>query len=212
MIELDATLAILMLEALIVLIGLVLLFIVMNANKKNKEHAAADSLIKKVNKSSAERNENLTDVLTNIRAIDLEMQQQVMQDISAQERQLYQEIVRLFLQKDVSTLSKIDNCIKGLSEPYFKLIQTQSGAGDSAVSSDDISSAQQTISKLQTTCKRLSDQLNTALSSVDEISSEYSRIFNGTKNEEELQKSCKKMLHLYRQAQQQLLDRSSEKG
>ena len=212
MIELNAILAVLMAEALICLVVLVLSYFIVNANKKTKQHLAADKLIKKIKKTTLERSENLADLVAEHCVIEPEVQQQLLEDINTQERTLYQQIIRLFLGRDAALLNKIDSSIRGLSEPYCKMLETSANNDTAGVSATELNTANQKAIQLQEENTRLSEQLHTALATMDEISSEYTRIFNGTKSETELQNSCKKMLQTYRDAESQVKASHLEQG
>jgi hypothetical protein len=188
MIELNATLAVLMVEALICLVVLAVGYFFVKGNKKNKELTAADKMIKTIKKSTQGRTESLAGLVDEYCSIEPELQQQLLEEINRQERTLYQQIIRLFLDKDAAVLNKIESCIRGLSEPYCKMLEFGTG------SATETSNAQQEIKQLHQNNKRLSEQLHNSLKAMDEISSEYTRMFKGTKNEIELQTSFKKML------------------
>jgi len=51
---------------------------------------------------------------------------------------------------------------------------------------------------------RLAEQLTVAMSTMDEISDEYTRVFSGTQTELELENSSKKMFSIFQKAGQKI--------
>jgi septal ring factor EnvC (AmiA/AmiB activator) len=90
--------------------------------------------------------------------------------------------------------------VQNISEPYCKLL----GNIAPAVDDDALKKAQQEISHLKKQLQKQSQQMETAMRTMNELSVEYTQIFAGRRTELELQNSSKKMLALFHESLQQV--------
>jgi len=132
----------------------------------------------------------------------------LLNEISSSERILYQQIIQIFLNRDVELLNDMDQYIDNISEPYCKIIRHSSG---NAEESDTLNAAEDKIERLMQQTERLGEQLTVSMNTMDEISAEYSRVFSGTQTELELENSSKKMFAIFHDAEQQIRDLFKDK-
>jgi hypothetical protein len=114
---------------------------------------------------------------------------------------LYQQIIRIFLNRDATVLGDIDQQIDKISEPYCKMLSYSSGSKDDT---DKVKQQEQENDQLTRENERLGEQLTIAMNTMDEISAEYTRVFSGTQTELELENSSKKMFSIFQQASQKI--------
>jgi hypothetical protein len=209
MIAINSVVVVLMIEALIALLSLAFGFFLYKRTTKNKEHKAADNLVAKLKKDEAERGKRMEFLIKNNCDIEPAALKKLLQEIITCERSLYQQIIQMFLNRDVQLLTEMDEYVHSLSKPYCKALEQKSPR---AINQEDLENAvqlaQKKIDKLNDERTRLADQLQMAMTTMEEISSEYTRMFNGTKNELELNQSCQKMLQVYRA----VLDKPEQTG
>lgn len=141
--------------------------------------------------------EKLSAIVTAHCNIEPELLNELLDEVKSSERHLYQQIIRMFLTRDGKLLEDIELHINQLSEPYCKFLTHSS---DSTVVAGKVNEQEQKNSQLIEENGRLSEQLTIAMSTMDEISAEYSRVFSGTQTELELGNSSKKMFAIFQNA------------
>lgn len=201
MIELDSIFVVLLIEAFGGLILLVLSLLVFSRNKSSSEEAAAHELIDKLEDTEKIKVKKLGVMIAENCDINEQQLSSVLGEIVQGERVLYQNIIQMFLNKDTELLTEIDQCIDNLSEPYCKILKQSSG--EVAVPEKQLE-MENGMHQLVEENKKLSEQLNMSMSTMDEISAEYTRVFSGTQTELELENSRKKMMRIFRDAQTQV--------
>lgn len=203
MIELDSALIILMAEALAVLSILALGVLWLIFRRKKKEHAAAKELINRLEEAEIGRIKKLGQVIQEHCLIDNDKLKEILKEISQCERTLYQQILQVFLRRDVAVLQDIDRYVNKLATPYCQLLQESNsleGAGNEA----ELEQARERIRRLKQEGALLSEQLQKAMQTMEEISNEYTRVFSGTQSELELSNSSKKMMGIFQQAEKSI--------
>ncbi len=207
MIELNSIVVILMAEALGALFLIVLIFFLLSKKKSSTEQVAAHELIDKLEDTGNFKSKKLGEMLSEECKIDSSEINEFLKDIGHSERVLYQKIIQIFLNKDANLLKGIDKQIDDLSEPYCKLLTNYSG---DAKGSEKLEEMQNNVAQHTLENQRLSDQLTTAMNTMDEISREYTKVFSGTQTELELENSSKKMFAVFREAEQRIRNSSKE--
>lgn len=195
MMALDSALLILMAEvtAAIVLLAGALIFSA--RSRRNKEIRAIDNFISQLDEQALLKNQPLDQLLRETCGFDKKTVQDALETISAAERELLQKVVQLFLQRDMSLLNEIDRCIGNLSEPYCQLLSSAAGRKGTAAASP-VGNGQ----SLERINQQLVRQLDTAMHTIDEITSEYTRAFAGNQTGLELENSSKKMLQIFQES------------
>ncbi len=198
MIELNSVLMLFMLEASIVLFILILLIFLFSKNNRQKEHAASAKVIDQLQDTENIKAKKLASLFSTHCKLEQEVLNNLLAEIKSSERNLYQHIIKTFLTRDVKLLGKIEQQIDKMSEPYCKVISyTSSGKAENKEN-------EQKLQRLTEENKRLAEQLTIAMSTMDEISAEYTRVFSGTQTELELENSSKKMFDIFQQASQKI--------
>ncbi len=209
MIELDSALIVLMVEALAVLVVMASSALFFSAKRKSRERAAAHELISRLEDAEAKRSKKLGELIKENCDIDNEKLREVLQEIRDCEHALYQQILHIFLQRDVALLKEIDRYINKLAMPYCKILQEATATADPS-GGQELEQARLEIGRLKKEGKQLGDQLQTAMQTMDEISAEYTRVFSGKQTELELENSSKKMLKIFADAEKSIRDSFKE--
>lgn len=209
MIELDTALIILMVEALVGLVLLAIVLLFLFAKRKKREHVAANELITRLEEAEIKRSKKLGELIKENCEIDNNQLQEILREIRNCEHALYQQILQIFLQRDAALLKEIDRAINKLANPYCRILQESNGLVDPG-SIEELERAKAQISQLKKEGKQLAEQLEKALHTMDEISTEYTRVFSGKQTELELENSSKKMLRIFQEAEKSA--RGSFKG
>ena len=200
MIELSPVVVIILFESLVILILLIFIIPLVSRNKKNAAQNAAEILVKKLKKNKNSRSDQLEKILTDATSLQDEQRNQLMEEVADNEKTFYQYVLRMFFNRDTELLKKIDKQVQNISEPYCKLL----GNIAPAVDDDALKKAQQEISHLKKQLQKQSQQMETAMRTMNELSVEYTQIFSGRRTELELQNSSKKMLALFHESMQQI--------
>ena len=192
-------------------IGLILLllgFLLFSRKKNLGEQTAANKLIDKLEDTENIKAKQLEGMISENCNIEPDVVKGLLNEISTSERILYQQMIQMFLNRDVELLNDMDQYIDNLSEPYCKIIRYSS---DNVEESDVLNVAEDKIERLMKETERLGEQLTVAMDTMDEISSEYTRVFSGTQTELELENSSKKMFAIFHNAEQQIRDSFKDK-
>jgi len=201
MIELNSVFVVLMVEGFAGLILLVLGLLLFSRNKNSGEQVAANTLIDKLEDTASIKTRQLEDMIAENCNIEPDVIKGLLNEISSSERILYQQMIQMFLNRDVDLLNDMDQYIDNISEPYCKIIRHSSGNDEG---SDILKVAEDKIVGLVKKNERLSRQLTVAMNTMDEISSEYTRVFSGSQTELELENSSKKMLAIFHDSERQI--------
>ncbi len=187
-----------MLEASVVLFILILLIFLFSKNNRKKEYAASAKVIDQLQDTENIKAKKLASLFSTHCKLEQEVLNSLLTEIKSSERNLYQQIIKTFLTRDVKLLGKIEQQIDKISEPYCKVI---SHASSGKVEDKE---SEEKLQRLTEENKRLAEQLTIAMNTMDEISAEYTRVFSGTQTELELENSSKKMFDIFQQASQKI--------
>ncbi len=198
MVELNSVLMLFMLEASVVLFILILLIFLFSKNNRKKEYAASAKVIDQLQDTENIKAKKLASLFSTHCKLEQEVLNSLLTEIKSSERNLYQQIIKTFLTRDVKLLGKIEQQIDKISEPYCKVI---SHASSGKVEDKE---SEEKLQRLTEENKRLAEQLTIAMNTMDEISAEYTRVFSGTQTELELENSSKKMFDIFQQASQKI--------
>jgi len=208
MIELNSVFVVLMAEALAGLIFLLLGFFLFSKKQVLGEQTAANKLIDKLENTEDIKTKQIEDMITENCNIEPDVVKKLLNEISSSERVLYQQMIKMFLNRDVELLNEMDQYIDNISEPYCKIIRHSSS---NVAESGAPEVVEDKIEKLMQEIARLGKQLTISLNTMDDISSEYTRVFSGTQTELELENSSKKMISIFHDAEQQIKDSFKDK-
>ena len=208
MIELNSVFVVLMAEALAGLVLLVLVFLLFSRKKNSGEQTAANKLIDKLEDTENVKAKELGNMIAENCNIAPDVVKGLLDEISASERVLYQQMIQMFLKKDIKLLKDMDQYIDNISDPYCKIIRHSLANVDE---SGALEAAEEKIERLMQQTERLGEQLTVAMNTMDEISAEYTRVFSGTQTELELENSSKNMFTIFHDAEQQIRDLFKDK-
>lgn len=195
MIQLDSVVVVLMAEALVVLVLLMAVLFFLSRNRRGREMAEVDRFIDQMDEQSLVKQHRLEQFLGEDCGLPVETVESVLAAVLKAERALFQQIFRLFLQRDLATLADIERKIDELAEPYQNLLVDHPEPTSGAVGQVDKLAAMERINQ------QLVRQLDTAMKTIDEISAEYTRVFSGNQTALELENSSKKMLQVFAEAE-----------
>ncbi len=204
MMELEPALVILLAEGLIAMIVLALGMYFMTRNKRDKEVAEIERFVGALSDEDLLKSQMLETFLLENCAVDRKRVDGVLQEVSATERALVQRVIQMFLQRDPSLLTEIDQLISNLSDPYCKLLADLNSGLESNQEAINGGKALLNIEAIEHVNRQLEKQLNLAMQTIDEITAEYTRVFSGNQSALELENSSKKMLQIFRDAEHRI--------
>jgi len=204
MIEIHALTAVLGTEFLLVLLAGLVYLLWRSRRTNRREQASAGALVEKVNAEMDARLDHLGGRLFNSLAnLSEDARRQSVLAVAVKENELYRHVIRAFLDRDASKLAQLDVYVQGVSEPYLQLIadliehlQAQARLPEEAVREWEgrLAAAEAAGTEARSKAERINRQLALALNILDEVSSEYAKMFNETTSAEELQNSRSRML------------------
>ncbi len=192
MVPFDSLAIIFILEALIGVSLFSTVLLIIFSRRKNQERQAVGKLIGRLRKVENDRLKELSDILHEIGHLAPDELETLLEEIKQHEKALYQQVFKLFLDRDVKLLGKIQQRIKDLSQPYHDLLKNLPQQGPDL--SDELQQAQHEIQRLKAESDQLAKQLEVAMETIDRVSSEYTNMFGGGKSKEELEASRSKIL------------------
>ncbi|MGH8548926.1 MAG: hypothetical protein ACRERU_10065 [Methylococcales bacterium] len=205
MIQVSSLVAVFVIEGLIgatLLIAAVAVFIV---RRRARERNAAGQFISHLKQAEAGRSQRLGETISEACDLEQEQLEAVLSEVSSCEKSLYRKVVQMFLNRDAVLLNGIDQCIQALTKPFCRLLsEVSEKSRDDPELAAAMESAKAEIERLKQESQRLSKQLSMAMETMDEISSEYTKLFASSKEAEELDMSRKRMLNTYIRAEQRM--------
>ncbi len=183
-------------------VGLLLLVVLfaISRSKHEKEIVAIESFIVQFEKNETIKSGLLETILLEKCGLSPRLAADVLQKVLESERALLQRIVQMLLNRDPKCLAEIEQLIVKLSEPYCNLLaETEVGFADGNEGRKDMQ-----VVGLEKVNKQLVRQLETAMQTIDEISSEYTRVFSGHQTLLELDNSSKKMQQIFKDIEQRI--------
>jgi len=190
-----------MIEGLFALLLVIVALYLFSSHKNKGDQLASNKVIARLQDTGNLKAKKLTTLVATHVDIEPAELNEILADMKSSERELYKQIIQLYLKRDVEALANIDQQIDRFSEPYFKVLAHSVAA---AVNSETIEEQEKKNHLLMEQNEKLGEQLNLAMATIDEISAEYSKVFSGTQTELELKNSSKKMLGLFQQASQKI--------
>lgn len=204
--QIDSLTFILISELSVGLLVAIIIVLVWTLRRKNREQAAVQNFIEHLKETEDERIDALKQRLKSSTRASEEQLAQTLEEFSLQEKTLYKQIIEVFLHRNLDSVLSIDTRVKAITEPFCKLLSDSKGVDESVL--QDLRKARQLLEEqtnrtkqLRFEANQLAEQLNSALETLDEVSSEYSKMFGESKNAEELEVSQKRILNVFRQAE-----------
>lgn len=207
MIQVDSLVAVFMVEGLVGAFVFVIGIAIFMIRRRTKDRKAAIRFIDSLKNAESNRSQNLEAHISEVCDLDEERVDAMVTEVKACEKSLYQKMIQLFLHRDSSALVEIDQSVQNLSQPFCKVLSVVSkGSKENPELAESLEAAQVEIERLKKESERLAKQLSTALETMDDISSEYSNLFNSSREAEELDMSRKRMLNTYMRAEEQMAE------
>lgn len=203
MIHLDSLAIVFFAEALLGFVLLSLFSFIFFSRRKRQERQAVGSLVKRLHKVEDDRSQELTEILQEICELAPDQLETVLKQIASHEKSLYQQIFRLFLNRDVQLLEQIDQRIREMSKPYHELLKNLPNQEDPALA-EALQQAEQEIARLKIESEHLAEQLEVAMGTIEQVSAEYSNMFGQAKPPMELEAAQEKIRQTLRNAGHQL--------
>ena len=191
---------------LLVALALALGLILWHGFSRNRhEKTQAGNLVARINAGHTEHINQLGgQLLAGVSDFPDAKRDQSMNALAVKENELYKHVIRAFLNHDIGRLTELDRYVHGLSEPYCQLIADliehlprQGGGEPSAEAQERVGVAEAIAREAQAQAEQINQQLTLALSTLDEVSSEYTKMFNTPKSVEELNESRLRMLQAF---------------
>lgn len=201
MIELNSIMVVFMAEAVLALFLLIFALLLFSRKKAMGAQEASGKVIDKLQDTESIKAEKLRTLISAHCNIDANLLNELLAEVKTSERHLYQQIIRMFLNRDSKVLEEIDQQIDKISESYCKILTHSSGG---VADADEANRQELKNDQLVSENERLGEQLTIAMNTMDEISAEYTRVFSGTQTELELENSSKKMFAIFQQAGQKI--------
>ncbi|BBL72427.1 hypothetical protein [Methylogaea oryzae] len=209
MLQIDSLTFVLLSELTIGLVLGILAYLIWLFGRKRRERAIVRDFIESLKETEQDRIEELKQRLRDTTTASDEVLAVVLDEFNLQENTLYKQVIEVFLHRNMKSVMDIDTRIRAITEPFCKLLADAKG-GDEAVLRD-LTKARRLmeeqnvrITRLRFEANQLSEQLATALETLDEVSSEYQKMFGASKSAEELEVSQKKVLNIFRQAEMRI--------
>ena len=183
-------------------VGLLLLvvFFARARSKYGKEIAEIERFISRFEEEEPLKIGVLENILLENCGLKPDLAADILQQVLVSERALLQRIVHMLLKRDSTCLPEIEQLIAKLSKPYCNLLtETELGFAESSNLRKETK-----VFELEKVNKQLVRQLETAMQTIDEISSEYTRVFSGHQTQLELDNSSKKMQQIFKDIEQRI--------
>lgn len=205
MIEIHSLTAIFATEAIVALLGALVLMLFLAARKKRGEREQAGELVTRLNETEKARLQQLDAALVeSTELVDDEVRRQTLEAVGHQEKALYRHVIQAFLSRDAEKLAEIDNPVRALSEPYCQLVKQlieRMPAHDTSKAGEKLAALETEIRQARAEAERTNEQLTLALATLDEVSGEYVKMFGEPQQAEELHASRKRMLDAFRRTE-----------
>lgn len=206
MLHVDSLTFVLLSELTIGLLIGVIIALLWVLGRKSRDQAVVRDFIERLKETEDERIEELKQRLKSLTRASDEQLTLALEEFSLQEKTLYKQVVEVFLHHNMDSVASIDSRVKAITEPFCKLLADAKGVDESVL--QDLRKARKLLEEqtgrmkqLRFESNQLAEQLTTALETLDEVSSEYSKMFGESKSAEELEVSQKRILNIFRQAE-----------
>jgi hypothetical protein len=208
-----SALVILLSEGLVVTVLLTIGMYAYYRHKHGKEVTEIERFVEQMNDDETLKTSMLETILLEKCGLSVELVAKVLPEVTSVERALMQKIIQMFLAREPELLAEIDQLIGNISEPYCQILKETHPAAGSPVTTaagngGGTVNAEMKISGLERINQQLVRQLDTAMKTIDEITTEYTRVFSGTQTALELDNSSKKMIQIFLEAEERIKEKA----
>lgn len=206
-------------ELFVGLLLVVLVYLGWQWHRRSREQADLRRFILKMKKGESQNQLRIGERLRLVPAFDEDKLLPVLQEYGAQERRLYRQIFDLILRRNLKELNALEQRLGALVAPLLELLASlpdhpPARDADTAPPGGlqvELTQARAVIEEqaarirlLREESSRLSGQLGTALETLEEVSSEYSKMFGSGKSADELALSLQKMRNVFQDVEGKL--------
>lgn len=211
MMQVSSLVAVFVVEGLAIAMLFIVGIAVLIVRRRAREQNVAGQFISHLKQAEAGRSKLLGKTISESCDLEQDQLEVVLSEVGSCEKSLYRKVVQMFLNRDAVLLTGIDQSIQALTIPFCRLLsEVSEKSRDDPELAAAMESARAEIERLRQESQRISKQLSMAMETMDEISSEYSKLFASSKEAEELDMSRKRMLNTYIRAEQRMTKAFSE--
>jgi len=178
------------------LVALYFMYFVLGKQKK-EQRKLVSSVVKVFRKNGSKRTNEMAKG-SDFSSMDESALDEFLQDIGQSESLLYQQITRVFLHQDATSLNLCDERVAAVSASYLNFLGELT-ACLKAEESDEGEGDQVELEIAISEQERLKEQLGTVLTTLDKVSSEYAYLFSSSKDQDELNESKAKMMEHFKE-------------
>lgn len=191
--------------ALVIEVAVVVLVFYIFFKNKSKKELERELIIKIIQGKEDDkefREKELKEQL-NMPSIDPAGLDGVVSEIQSNELKFYQYVIKVFLQKEVSHLKLLEKYVNSLSSPYWQILNEHCTKFVSA-NEADLKKLKGKLKVAQQEEKHLSERLGIALKTLDEVSDEYTNMFDKEAGLDDLMESKARMIGFFNQGSKEL--------
>ncbi|MCB1761275.1 MAG: hypothetical protein KDI68_16005 [Gammaproteobacteria bacterium] len=169
-------------------------------NRKRKERRAVGRLIVRIKEDEKRRRDETRALMEEKFGFKGESLDKIVKQVSREEKRLYQTLINLFLNRNLSQLEVLHVECEGVTEPYrnldISLAAAEASTGDDDAIASDLSVE---LDMLREENERLTTELGVTMDTMGKMLSEYASMYGGGA-EGQIDKA--KMMESFRQAEQ----------
>lgn len=201
MIEIPELIVVLSSEAIVALVGALILMLYQASRKHRSDRSEAAALVDRINREDKAHERQLAEALSETAGmLDENLRNDTLTEVLNKEKALYRQAIQAFLSRDPAKLAEIDRHVRGISEPYCRLIsqllQQAPGSGQAGETAD----LEAELMEAKAEVIEAKQQLAAALEALDDVSKEYARMFGSRHTANEVSESLGRVLTIFKRA------------
>ena len=179
MIEVSLLLFTLMVEALVVSLVILLIWIGVAIKNKKRDQAAVKALVDQIKNQSQTRLENTESFLVEKYGLEGNGLHSTAESIDKAEKKFMQEIINMYLHRDAQRLTSMDALIAEMVDAYKSPAPAAAPGAESIASSSD---TEQQLAELKDVNAKLVDELRITKENMNSMAREFGNMFGGGKD------------------------------
>jgi hypothetical protein len=181
MIEIPVLYFALIIEFIVLLLGIILLWVYLTGKSKNRDRNAAKQLAEQIKHQSDTRLKETGSFLQEKYNFEGNQLKKAVEAIDKAEKQFFQNIITLYLQRDADALSTLDAKVAEMIDTYKSL---KPSIPEPVVNAESVENAQDTekdaeIERLREANAKLSDELAITNKTMSDMIGEFGNMFGG---------------------------------
>lgn len=202
MIEIPLLTAVFAAEAIVMLLGALFLLLYRGSKKDRTDRAHAEVLIGNIHQAAGVHERDLSAALADdAEWLDPSLRRATLEEVLHKEKALYRQAIQAFLSRDADQLAEIERHVRGLSEPYCRLIRQLLEKAPQAAG-DRVAALEAELRQERAEARATGEQLRVALAALEDVSNEYADLFGAHHTTAELSASLAKVLATFHSAAQ----------